>query len=100
MAVDRPTAHRLTDPDPYESEGQQLLLRMYPRGPIRQQVIERTPEELQGIQDTYNRIFGANPERTAAIDAAIEHWRAIRAVGEVLTDELAMAFFEGMKHGE
>ena len=100
MAGDKPTAHRWTDPDPYEAEGQQLLLRMYPRGPIQQQAVERTPEELQDIQDTYNRIFGPNPERTAAIDAAIEHWRAIRAVGEVLTDELAMAFFEGMKHGE
>lgn len=100
MAGDKPTAHRCTDPDPYEAEGQQLLLRMYPRGPIHQQVVERTPEDLQDIQDTYNRIFGPNPERTAAIDAAIEHWRAIRAVGEVLTEELAMAFFEGMKDGE
>jgi hypothetical protein len=95
MANGRPKAHRWTDPEPYEAEGQQLLLRMYPRGPIRQRVVERTPQELQDIEDTYNRIFGPNPERTAAIDAAIEHWRAIRAVGEVLTDDLAMAFLRG-----
>lgn len=59
-----------------------------------------TPEQEREIQDALARLRQADRQRLQDLDEALQHDRERNAVSEVLTDDLVLAFIEGLNNGE
>ena len=92
------------DPDPYEGESYPALCDRYPldlqRALQAQEIASKTPEQVAEYNQWVRGWLQRQRNEIDELDVFMEHCAERNAVSEVLTDDLVLAFIEGLNNGE
>jgi hypothetical protein len=92
------------DPDPYDGESYPALCARYPldlqRALRAQEIVSKTPEQAEAYNQWVKGWLQRQRNEIEQLDVLIQHCKERNAVSEVLTDDLVLAFIEGLNNGE